>query len=169
MEDWEVLQIFFFKAMVEGYASGCRKSKVPGKPGFKGIRHTDGNLVLVDEYAVSPTSSFSFGTTTIFADGVPVWFMSYEGYYEEGTSALLKKALKDAYSKRIFRGGRGLSPAIGERDGKGIAYLNNPSGEKNSFSLFKGKEQIIDLVSGTTLGEHRYRGGLMLPPPRSSR
>lgn len=169
MEDWEVLQLFFFRAMVEGYASGCRKSKIPGKPGFKGIRQTDGNLVLVDEYAVTPASSFSFGTTTIFADGAPVWRMSYEGYYEEGTLDLLKAALKNAYEKKVFRGGRGLSPVIGMRDGKGIAYLNSPSKRKNSFPLFKGREYIIDVVSGETLGEHEYRGGLMQPPPRSAR
>lgn len=66
MIDLKVVEEFFFKAMLQGYAAGAQKTRVPDMPGYKEIRFQEGDFLLVDRYCVTPNSEKSAGTTTIW-------------------------------------------------------------------------------------------------------
>ncbi|MEK7564704.1 MAG: DUF5680 domain-containing protein [Patescibacteria group bacterium] len=147
---------FFFEAMIQGWVGEGVETELPNLPGYKVFRHesADKRLVLVDSYCVSGKSRVpkSVGTTTIWWDDRPVWWMSYGGWYEKEAVPFLKQALLSVYKVGGFIGGRGPASF---RDGHMI-YVNRP--EKCDFSSFKGHEEIIEIASGSTLGEHEYWG-----------
>ncbi len=149
--DLKEVEKFFFEAMVNGYAfSGGRRIQIPEMPEYKAIVFEKGYFRLVDTWCVNPDSSKSAGTTTIWFEGIPVWFMSYGGYYDNNVIPLLKKALYQAYQECRFFGGRGVSYAEGK-----LFYLNFP--HVNYFSKFNGREEIQD-QNRTLLGYHNYWG-----------
>lgn len=156
MVDMKEVQEFFFKAMIQGWACGVEKINMPNMPGYKKIEFRDGNFYLADLYCVTPESDKSAGTTTIWVNGIPVWWMSFNGFYNEKAIAFLKEALLDVYSKHIFLGGRGPRGF----KGSGMTYINNPW--KNDFSDFEGKEEILVRGTRQSLGWHRYRGMSLL-------
>lgn len=152
------IKAFFFKAMQAGYAvEGIKKAKVVDMPGYKEIRYEDGEWLLVDRWCVNPDSEKSAGTTTIWHEGRPVWFMSYGGYYPEHLVPALKKALRLTYEKDTFNGGRGEN--VGDFEA-GIFYVNTI--ERGDFSDFRGREEISTRSSescvGETAGYHEYWG-----------
>ncbi|MEK9174669.1 MAG: hypothetical protein AAB725_01735, partial [Patescibacteria group bacterium] len=122
-------------------------------PGYKVMTFEKEKFVLVDSYCKSGEflHSKSAGTTTIWHDNVPVWWMSYGGYYEKSAIPFLKQSLLLAYGIHEFVGGRGM---LFHSDGSMI-YINHP--EINEFSFFRGREEVIDLSAGS-LGEHVYWG-----------
>jgi len=145
------IQSFFFKAMQTGYAvEGIAKTKVADMPRYKEIRYEDGDFLLVDRWCVNSDSEKSAGTTTIWYQGKPVWFMSYGGIYPERLIPALKHALRRTYSKALFNGGRGES--LGDFEA-GVFYVNHV--ETNDFSQFRGREEIIVRSPGTCIGESR--------------
>ena len=74
----------FFDAMRNGYAKeGIKKGKIAELPGSKTIPFAAGNFMLLDCYLVTPLHPHSFGQTIIWCDNVPVWVMSYQGWYLE--------------------------------------------------------------------------------------
>lgn len=105
--DMAKVQQFFFKAMVEGWATNTPKIKVADMPGYKAIYFKDGNYSLMDRYCVTPLSNKSAGTTTIWFNDIPVWVMNYGGYYEEEVIDFLKRMLGKTYQASEFIGGRG--------------------------------------------------------------
>ena len=148
----ERLQAFFFRAMSDGWIGSGKAFDCPDAPGYKAYSYRDGDFLLVDRYCSDAESPKSAGTTTIWHKDIPVWFMSYGGWYDKSTIACLKNALTEAYVSNQFVGGRGpLSLAVGP-----IVYANAP--RVNDFEKFEGREEIHESETGTLLGFHEYRG-----------
>lgn len=150
--DMTQVQSFFFKAMVEGWATDSQKIRIAEMPGYKAIPFRDGDFYLLDRYCVSPSSPKSAGTTTIWFQDVPVWLMNYGGYYEEQAIKFLKRALRQPYEAHQFVGGRG--PLV-HTEGS-LVYVNQP--RINDFTKFEGREEIFDTKNSTSLGFHEYWG-----------
>ena len=152
------IEAFFFRAMIEGWASSAEKVRIDGMPGYKGVEFKEGGLRLLDFWCTTLHSNKSAGTTTIWFHGVPLWFMSYGGYYEEEAIPVVKEALRRAYKTRRFVGGRGLNLD----DLGGYSYQNNPRRNRRGFLSFAGREQVISTGTGRLLGFHEYWGMSLL-------
>ncbi|MCR4311191.1 MAG: hypothetical protein NUV54_01300, partial [Candidatus Taylorbacteria bacterium] len=62
-------------------------------------------------------------------DGTPVWLMHYHGWCRDDdpqTIALLKAALRENYSKGVWRCGRGPSTFHDQEKWPGLVYTNVP-------------------------------------------
>ncbi len=145
---------FFFKAMMEGWASGGgEKLTIPQLPGYKAIGHRDGDFYLIDCYCKNPEYHGSSGFTTIYWKNNPIWTMHYGGeYINKDTVNFLKNALLFAYTHRQFCGGRGPSSL----SLLGMIYINTP--EQNNFVNFSGRETIHNIETGQSYGHHIYQG-----------
>lgn len=152
----EHAQEFFFEAMLRGYASDVVPTKVLGMPGFKEIEYNKGSWRCIDRWAVRPDSNRSAGTTNIWYCDMPIWTMSYQGWYDEGVIWLLRAALKSNYDHKFFSGGRGA----GHFKKENLEYSNRCRG---SFLDFSGREKICRTITGEVLGYHEYLGMALLP------
>ena len=149
---------FFFDAMRNGYAAKVEKIGIPHM-NHKGIpyKSRDGQFYLIYAYCVNTLTSYSAGTTTIFHKDQPVWWVNYVGRYQPGSTKYLKEALKSAYDRNLFCGGRG---PVECRTSDGYTYKNHL--EINSFQLFSGKEKLLD-PAGNMVGFHEYSGRELAP------
>jgi len=148
----------FFDAMNAGYAAKKKpkKSTIIELPGSKLIPpYVRGPWKVTDVYFVTPLGSQSGGTTVISYEGVPVWMMQYFGEYQKVAIPCLKAALRHAYARREFNGGRGTDFFD---YGEDIYYRNFVQG---TFDNFSGHECITD-NDGNEIGQHRYHGGIMV-------
>jgi hypothetical protein len=154
----EQIQAFFFKAMLQGWASGAIEDTVlvDGVARYQAIPFREGELSLLDCYSVNPSSLKSAGTTTIWYQDTPVWFMSYGGHYEEAAIPCLKHALLAAYGEHLFLGGRGLRSF---HEGPLVYSNGNVS---TDFTWFNGRESVVDTVNNVSLGNHQYWGMSLL-------
>jgi hypothetical protein len=126
----------------------------PGLPAAKRIRYQSGKLLYIDVWWTVPSSERSYGNTTIYHHGQPVWMMHYDGWHDGKIIQTVKNALFLAYSEKDFFGGRG--PKLYEdvmRFGK-ISYNNDWIG---NFENFQGREIVID-NRGLIAGEYNYAG-----------
>lgn len=156
------VEVFFFKAMQYGYASNVsRKTAVLGMPGFKQIDFCDGDWRCLDRYCVTPLSSKSAGSTTIWHQNIPVWMMHYGGQYKEEAIDFLKLALRANYDESIFHGCRG--PASLSHVGETFLYTNTLFPESRHFGAFTGYEKITNTRDNQLLGYHGYMGMSLLP------
>lgn len=153
----------FFKAMLAGYAgdnSGVKKEKSPD--GYTTLTWPPTGdhkgFVVVDRYCVTPHSDKSTGTTTIFFEGQPVWWMTYGGEYKKSTIPFLKEALKETYRQSKFLGGRG--PSRFQKDN--LVYVNRRGFDGTRFALFEGREEIVEIPSLNSVGFHKYFGMLLI-------
>ena len=162
----EIEQVFF-EAMVDGWARGAKKTTISEFPGSKAIVWKKGLWRVVDCYVVGPLvegtiaplatpGNKSAGSTMIWHSNIPVWMMSYGGYYAEAVIALLKRVLLAAYEERKFFGCRGGPPYISGP----LTYTNEFQGD---FSRFSGREKISDHWSATLMGWHEYWGMVLTP------
>ena len=149
--DVDEVKAFFFKAMSQGYANAKSGMKVPDMPGFKEIKFREGDFELLDRWGKHPDTPRSFGTTYIWHKGIPVWTMSYGGYYFEEAIPVLRAALRSNYEVHRFIGCRG--PRQFEVDG--MKYINAP--RLNEFWRFEGREEIFT-KEAKNLGYHEYWG-----------
>jgi len=151
----------FFSAMENGYAGGASKGTIAEIPGSKTILHEDSDFRVLDCYVVTPDSSYSFGTTTIWYQGVPVWMMQYRGSYTKEMIPFLKRALMTAYAKQEFFGGRGPDMYT-EGGNNDLFYVNRIA--KNDWQDFKGREEIINRRNHRRyqMGWHEYDGLLLV-------
>lgn len=159
----ERLMEFFFEAMLNGYVVSGPKSVMRELPGNKMFRYKskDGKLLLIDQYCVGEKEEnsfeeYSFGSTIIYyiedEKPIPVWYMNYGGWYNKEVIYLLKKVLKEAYSKKIFIGGRGESCL----DNK-LIYEND---YKGNFRGFTGMDNIYG-SKYEHYGGYQYFGSTM--------
>lgn len=159
MTDAKELSDFFFEAALASYAGdGPKIPEEEISPGFKGYRFKRGSYVYVDKYAVFGTGSF--GQSVIWCDSQPIWFMQYNGFcHEKRAIALVKKAMREAYSKRLFLGGRGIK-RLREAD---LAYGNSGS---EDIVRFNGSDWVVGCVDGreAMIFWHDYRGGFVAKP-----
>lgn len=165
----------FFAAMLDGYAGGENRKSVKTlfhngytkKVAFCDPENHNG-YVVIDEWHTNPDSDRSAGTTLITFLGDPVWWMSYDGEYLEGAIEFLKRALKKAYERKLFLGGRGLASVLSERFS--LNGLTFKLGYKNvwdgDFQSFSGTEKIFQHpLAGydpEPIGYHRYCGQALI-------
>ncbi|OGI88172.1 hypothetical protein A2995_00345 [Candidatus Nomurabacteria bacterium RIFCSPLOWO2_01_FULL_33_24] len=152
IEERNKIKAFFFKSMLNGWASNYKKIKISRMPNYKAIQFTEGNLYSLDNYCVSSGSKKSAGTTTIWEDGIVQWIMFFGGFYKKEVISFLKEALMKNYQQGIFLGGRG--PEFYRNSS--LIYENKVT--KNEFEDFDGREEIKDANSGKILGYHKYSG-----------
>ena len=149
------VEAFFFTAMLKGWVSQGEKGSFSDMPGYEiGVDYMDNGFRLLDIYCTTSLSVRSAGTTTIWYQDVPVWFMSYGGEYAKESIPFLKQALFATYSKREFVGGRGSDRILSSNDT--MIYMNQPV--SYHFSQFRGHEKIVRITDGVTLGWHDYQG-----------
>ena len=147
----------FFEAMVSGYANPkTKKTTLEGLPGSKVILFEKDEFKVTDVYFTHLGSDLSSGMTIIHHQDKPIWIMHYGGWYKEEAIPFLKEVLRIAYQKVYFSGGRGINPF----QNNSFLYLNKV--ERNSFSDFKGREEIYH-GNGSFLGFHEYFGGSLIP------
>ena len=152
------IELFFFQAMKNGYASSPAKGTIAELPGSKTITFQDGNLQLVDCWFAADNGR-SFGNTIIFKDEKPIWMMHYWGHYDKGVISFLKKALAENYNRDHsftydFNGCRG--PKL--FNGVGMTYVNLIA-HKSLFEEFAGHEEIIG--DHIVRGWHYYHGWML--------
>jgi hypothetical protein len=148
----------FFAAMQSGYANDAiGKITVETLPGSKVIKFQSGNFTVADCWFAPENVLHSSGFTVITYRGVPVWTMSYQGWYHADAIPCLKAALRSAYDQRKFFGGRGS--AFFSYDS--MAYVNHFD-PQNDWLDFRGREEVFRLDSGVRLGCHEYHGQALL-------
>lgn len=148
----EIVQNFFLEAMRNnGYANGGEFVLIPDLPHHKLMAFTSGDFYLTDMW-LTTSSNKSAGMTTIYFQGKPIWFMTYDGFHNEEVVPFLKEVLLKTYSQNKFCGGRGLPRDVGGD----YIYENNVL--ENSFSSFRGCEKIFDKETGVVLGHYKYHG-----------
>lgn len=157
--DKDIILDFFFEAMLKGgYLSGAKPTPVLDMPRYKEFtwyRVTDqGTLRMQDRFCTRPDSRYSAGLTTIWLSDLPLFFMSYGGFYEEEAIPLLKEALREVYETKRFYGGRGFPAKFGE----GHLEYRNISDYTVGNSRFRGREEITNLDTDQLLGYHEYMG-----------
>ena len=159
MVDLKRVEQFFFDAMIHGYAAGIKGTPVPNMPGYKQIVFRDDDFLLVDQWGTTPHSSKSAGTTKIWSQDVPVWFMSYGGEYPDHLIPFLRLAIRSAYESHQFFGGRGPRifnngiPFPEKEDS--LLYVNQI--HVNGFGRFSGYE-CINSHAKRHIGYHTYWG-----------
>jgi len=152
------IQEFFFRAMLQGWVADAPRIDMPRMPGYKASFFEEGSFYLLDCWCNLPSGKSS-GTTNIFHKDVPVWVMTYGGYYQRNVSAFVKEALQAAYQEQEFFGGRGPL-RYEKREKYPFSYRNNPS-MGGLFERFFGKEIVYDLES-RVVGYHTYHGMSLL-------
>lgn len=143
----EELMAEFFAAMRRGYAAIDPKFEP----------YQNGKWRITDSWYTTFLSDRSGGEVVIKCNGETVWMMQYFGQYEKLATPCLKAALRDAYTRNEFIGGRG--PDGFRHDG--MTYFNTQKPEEAPiFDLFRGQEWITR-ADGQELGFHCYQGGFM--------
>ena len=158
------IQEVFFRAMLESsWASGGEAHDSVGLPFTKHVSWRDGHWIVIDRWTSIPGSDVSYGSTTIFFQGRPVWIKHFEGEYTKEASALVKQALLAAWSQQRFYAARGESRFIGV-DAPGLVYFNHLDGPRHGdqaldpFAKFSCYEEVYDLGTEERLGWHRVSG-----------
>ncbi len=152
--DFRKVKSFFLEAMKHGFVAAEPKGEaaLPLVPGFKSYTYVKDNLKLVDTYF---DGNHTGGMTIIWEDGVPVWIMTFSGYYHLDEVPTLITALRTEYEKSRFNGGRGPNLFI---DGARV-YTNIV--EESNFESARGHERITD-ENGKILGWHYYACGKLV-------
>lgn len=163
--DAAILRLVFFEAMLNGYAAGAQKGTVAVLPGSKLVTYPEfSDWTVRDVYVVGPHGG-SGGSTFIYHHESPVWMIQYRGAYEKEAVPCLKAALRAAYEKREFWGGRGLPvfPAP-HQFFNGFRYTNdccNPTGDwTGSWAYTRGREEVLN-EDGKVRGWHEYEAMLL--------
>ncbi|MBI2637708.1 MAG: hypothetical protein HYW88_02300 [Candidatus Sungbacteria bacterium] len=146
---------FFLEASRQTYAADAPKTTIAELPKSKVLRYERGDWLYVDCYFSA--NGKSFGTTTIWFQGQPVWGMQYHGHWNEKNKRIipfLKRALKSSYEKGEFLGGRG--PVLFNEEELSMMYRNSPN--TKSFREFEGTEWIFEFGGDGTEFIHNYSG-----------
>lgn len=156
----------FFEAMLDGFV-GCKfeKSTVTkiNAGCTKIIVFRNGEYTVSDEWFANPHSNRSAGSTIITFCNVPIWTMSYGGFYTKGVIPTLKSILKDSYERRSFHGCRGANTErlvyIPHSIEVKLKYINKHEG---NFERFNGVEKILSISPFDNIenlsGYHEYFG-----------
>lgn len=135
-----------------------KKGTINELSGSRTATFLDGDFKVIDCGFTAPDSEYSFGQTVIWHRDIPVWSMSYQGFYLKGAIPFLKRALIRAYELEgvgEFVGGRG--PQIFKAGD--YTYINCVE-PPNDWRHFRGIEKVF--CKNVWLGWHQYQG-LFLP------
>ena len=122
------------------------------KPGPEVLFEVDHFKVL---YYLVEIGQYQFEQFIVLYDNVPVWMMSCQGLYAENAVPFLRRALRKAYDRREFVGGRG--PRI-DTDGE-LVYENTV--EESSWKRFRGRDEIFD-GNNQNIGWCEYQGEVLV-------
>lgn len=170
MPTLEQLKDCFFDCSLSAYPGGGHYEPSEEIPGAKVFSILYGaTLAYRDLYIANNHESGGITTISLVLPRqkpFPLWMMQYEGCEETGDKKvimLLKEALKTAYEKKEFVGGRGpdFFPWNESCNKWGLAYRNMPKG-LNEFDRFSGTEKIIDRKANIVF-HHNYSGKLLVP------
>ncbi len=153
----------FCEAILAGYAGNgmsVRKIRLANGEKTNIWQSRNGDWVVVDRWTTTTLSNWSAGTTTVLYKNQAVWWMSYGGWYDKSVIPFLKEALKNAYKRGAFIGGRGREH-FSDPEFPGLAYTNKVSPVRKDPTMFDGEEQIIG-AGGELMGFHRYHGMSLL-------
>lgn len=162
----------FFAALLAGYCGGDKSESAVVieeklNNGFTNrVTFSDEiihpGFVVVDGWHTNPNSDKSNGSTIITFFNVPIWAMSYGGFYTDQAIDFLKNILRRAYEEKKFLGGRGESSYGGiivpQEKHIMLEYKNSFEG---NFERFSGREDIHEnpLTPNPELwGYHQYFG-----------
>jgi hypothetical protein len=174
----ELARKFYFEAAQATWVAlkdeQVPKFTIPEIPGSEVYRFDKEPFHYIDKYVVS--GQYSGEETIIYlreGKDVPIWIMQYHGWSKEGDKRIipfLKQALKEAYSRHLWLGGRGPTqfPASQTADRYStsgltegtLVYRSWPE-QPNEFHTFKGVERIIavrEVGVDEILFWHRYHG-----------
>lgn len=163
----EQIERIFFAAMRRGYAGKekVEKQEIPVLPGYKCIPFVSENFTVLDAWCDTSLNDTSAGFTTIWFRDIPVWTMSYSGFYASKYIAFLKLALRQTYEKSACVGCRGPA-AFSHPYYPDLTYINRVDEGRDMFGSlfanFAGIEYIYDTDGGKRAGYHRYQGMSML-------
>ncbi len=150
----EKITRFYFQASLSGFVNNGVYSTDLENPARYTFRKTIDEFTLEDVFTTHEGSRYAAGQTTIFLDKTPVWVMQYGGHYLQAAIPCLQAALRGAYVKNLFIGGRGLELMIFGA----YYYVNRAVGD---FTEFKGREEIFDIVNVQSAGYHTYQGWML--------
>ena len=156
------LELFFSKAMFEGYASGNSSKIAPHRNigGWSQYDYSDGKFLLTDEWGENTGRTWISvyqGTGEVAA---PIWVMHYEGHYQKEVISFLKWALAVQYAKYMFNGGRGPSRITGSGSTTHLLeYRNKVTG---CFRQFTAQEEIYCKQADKLVGNHSCWGGMLI-------
>jgi hypothetical protein len=152
----------FFAAMLEGYVGANQRKHqlyvgddavLRPMPGAKANVYQHGDFKVVDSWFVTPLGRCSAGFTNIWCLGDLVWHMGYQGWYRDPAVPFLKSALKAAYEKGDFIGGRGPL-----KYGDGMFRYTNRVVD-HDWRHFRGREVVM--LGEQLVGFHEYHGLLL--------
>ena len=172
--DWNEVEAFFYRGMLDGWASGRKAAQAPVE-GYKCMQHKEEGFTLLDMWTKASGSMGSSGVTTIYIDSasgslLPIWTMHYGGWYSDAASELVKTALRVEYEMQLktpslFSGCRGCR--VFETNGMNYRNTLQPikhwwiPGETAHFGAFEGYEKV-EKSDETILGYHKYFGHALL-------
>ena len=145
----------FFRAMLESsWASGGEAKASVGQPFTKHVSWTDkGDWIVIDRWTSVPASNLSYGSTTIFFCGIPVWIVQFHGEYTKEASDFVKQVILASYNARKFRGGRGRH--MSQNDS--LVYMTTHY-QPASFASFNFLEEVYNFHTNERQGWHRISG-----------
>ena len=160
--DWTDIMTFFREGTKSTYAAG--EESLIGERGLKFWEYRSNRgplsgLLYRDEYRSRVSGQYDrvVGARTIFLLSLPIWIMSYEGYYQIDNPELIilhKKALLEGAEEENFSltGGRGPGVVTNGGPIEGLRYMNSVSfskehraprsGDKRGFLDYHGYEEI---------------------------
>jgi hypothetical protein len=141
----------FFEAMKSGYIGESAGKRAGEFPGSNILEYSFNDWKVVDSYIVSPISTHSGGTTTIYYGEIPIWMMQYLGWYQKEAIPCLKTALRQSYVAGHYHGGRGPVTHLHE----GYLYSNQVR-ENDFWNRTVGQETIFS-PQGIDVGQHIYQ------------
>ncbi|MCW6159831.1 MAG: DUF5680 domain-containing protein [Candidatus Micrarchaeales archaeon] len=138
---------------IEGWADPDAKESTP-RPGLKVITIKKGNWTYMDQYAGGEPFQ---GLEIVWLKKVPVWSMSYRGFWNEGSDykimlKFVKKALQKPPKNAPWRGPKRFTI----KDIPDWGYTNKWQG---TIKEFNGLEKI--LFRGKVKGWTVYQGGIV--------
>ena len=96
MIDLKEVEKFFLEAAAQTYAVGAPQTTITDLPKSKVLRYERGDWLYVDCYFSA--NGKSFGQTTIWFQGQPVWGMQYHGYWDDSDKRIIPFLIRHDYS-----------------------------------------------------------------------
>ncbi len=160
---------FFFEASLNGWVGNAPEVILSEMPGFKVINYPKYGWAKMkgwfyrNAYSVNRETKMSAGFTNIWKDGEHQFIAGYGGHYPKEAIDFLKEALRDAYHRKTFVGGR--ARAYENRDYRyKMDPLTHPYPQLilpeefflqgTAVTQFSGTEVIVDIKLKKIVGWH---------------
>ena len=158
--NWAAVEQFFFEGMLAP-GSWVVGAPTPAEGLFGTYRHVypREDLLLIDSFVAPDPSQQSAGTTTIWLDRVPIWWMTYNGWHNPTVIDLVKGILRETYHSQKFLAGRGETTTSDSKV-KGPHYHNTI--ERAGFIKFAAEERVVSYSGIQSLGYYKVSGNSLV-------